>query len=101
MRYLSTDRAARLKISTPTITEVTNPSRTRVPPPSCLVLETGAEEDAGEGEQSPQVSHAQAEEQHGAGLRPHQDQHLVRSWWSSPGPAAAGGLQPRPQGRPC
>lgn len=35
MRYLNTDRAARLKISTPTVTEVMNPSRTQVPPPSC------------------------------------------------------------------
>lgn len=35
IRYLSTDKAARLKISTPTVTEVMNPRRTQVPPPSC------------------------------------------------------------------
>lgn len=43
------------------------------------VLEARAEEDAGEGEQGPQVGHAQVEEQDGAGLGaaarvPHQDQ---------------------------
>lgn len=35
IRYLNTDNAARLKISTPTVTEVMNPRRTQVPPPSC------------------------------------------------------------------
>lgn len=35
MLYLSTANAARLKISTPTVTEVMNPSRTQVPPQSC------------------------------------------------------------------
>ena len=34
IRYLSTDNAARLKISTPTVTEVMNPNRTQVAPPS-------------------------------------------------------------------
>ncbi|TNN74472.1 hypothetical protein EYF80_015252 [Liparis tanakae] len=34
IRYRSTDSAARLKISPPTVTEVMNPRRTQVPPPS-------------------------------------------------------------------
>lgn len=35
MRYLNTDNAARLKISTPTVTEVIKPRKTQVAPPSC------------------------------------------------------------------
>lgn len=35
IRYLSTDKAARLKISTPAVSEVINPKRTQIPPPSC------------------------------------------------------------------
>lgn len=55
------------------------PQQDTCPAAKLPVLETSTEEDAGEGEQSPQVSHAQVEEQDGAGLGaaarvPHQDQ---------------------------
>ena len=35
MRYRSTDNAARLKMSTPAITDVVNPRSTHLVPPSC------------------------------------------------------------------